>query len=121
MDVSLPILLTWVIGHTIFASIGAESVLIAACFALVLGVSTQVYHTGKGLARLLLPQVVVVVYFIMARQPVPAAGVTLLASSQLLWSPLLQMPAGRTKYFHAVQLPLATAMLLAAWTLRPGR
>jgi hypothetical protein len=120
MDVFLPILLTWLIGHATYAAMHAESVLVAACFALALGGCPRVHQTGKGLLGLLLPQVVVVVYFIVARQPVTAAGATLLASSQLLWSPLLQMPAGRTKYFRAVQLPLATTMLLAACTLRYG-
>ena len=118
LDVSLPILVTWLIGHTTYAAIRVESVMVAACFALALGVCAQVNQTGKGLVRLLLPQAVLVALFVVARQPVTAAGVTLLASSQLLWSPLLQIPAGRARFFRALQLPLAAAMLLAAWTLR---
>jgi hypothetical protein len=120
LDVSLPILFTWLIGHATYASVPARSVLVATCFALCLGLCLQVYQTGKGLGRLLLPQAAVVVYLIMARQPVMATAVTLLASSQLLWSPLLHLPAGRTKFFRAMQLPLAMAMLLSAWTLRHG-
>jgi hypothetical protein len=120
LDVFLPIVLTWLIGHAMFVAIRAESVLVAACFALALGVCPQVRQTGKGPLRLLLPQAVVVIYFITARQPVTAAGITLLASSQLLWSALLETPVGRTKYFRAAQLPLAAAMLLAAWTLGHG-
>jgi hypothetical protein len=120
LDVFLPVLLTWLIGHATFGAIRAESVLVATCFALTLGVCSQVRQTGKGVLRLLLPQMVVVVYFIIEKQPVTAAGVTLLASSQLLWSALLETPAGRTKYFRAAQLPLAATMLLAAWTLGRG-
>jgi hypothetical protein len=120
MDISLPILLTWLIGHSMYAAIRAESVLAAACFALALCGCSQVHRTGKGLLRLLLPQAVLVVYFIVIRQPLAVAGVTLFASSQLLWSTLLQMPAGRTKYFRAAQLPLMATMLLTAWTLGYG-
>jgi hypothetical protein len=120
MDVFLPMLLTWLIGHATFAAMHAESVLVATCFALALGSCPRVHQTGKGLLRLLVPQAAVVIYFMVARQPVTAAGVTLLVSAQLLWSPLLQVPAGRTRYFRAVQLPLATTMLLAACTLRYG-
>lgn len=120
MDISLPILLTWLIGHAAYAAIRPGSALVAACFALALCGCSKAHQTGKGLLCLLLPQVVAVIYFIVVRQPVTAAGVTLLASSQLLWAPLLQIPAGRTKYFRAVQLPLATSMLLAAWALGYG-
>lgn len=120
LDHALPIFLTWLIGHATYAAIRAESVLVALCFALVSYGCSQVQRTGDGLLQLLLPQVVVVIYLIIAGQPVTAAGVTLLASSQVLWSPLLEVPAGRTKYFRAVQLPLAIAMLLTAWALGYG-
>ena len=120
LDHSLPIFLTWLIGHATYAAIRAESVLVALCFALVLHGCSQVQRTAQDLLRLLLPQVVVVIYLVIAGQPVTAAGVTLLASSQVLWLPLLQIPAGRTKYFRAVRAPLAIAMLLTAWALGYG-
>jgi hypothetical protein len=120
LDISLPILITWLIGHATHAALRVESVLVAACFALVLWSCSHIHWTGNGLLRLLLPQALVIAYFIVDRQPVPATAVALLASAQLLWSPLLQTPAGRMEYLRALQLPLVTAMLLSAWTLGYG-
>jgi hypothetical protein len=116
--VFLPVLLPWLIGNATYAAAHGGSVLVAACFALALGSCRQVHQTGTGLLGVLLPQLAVAIYFILAKQPITAAGVVLLASPQLLWSPLLEVPARRTEYFAAAQVPLAMAMLLAAWTLR---
>jgi len=120
LDISLPILITWLIGHATHAALRVESILVAASFALLLSGSWHIHQTGKGLLRLLLPQALVIAYFIVDKQPVPAAGLALLASAPLLWSPLLRTPAGQTKYLRALQLPLAIAMLLSAWTLGYG-
>jgi len=120
LDLSLPMLITWLIGHATHATLRVESVLVAACFAVVLWSCSRLYQTGKGLLRLLVPQALVVAYFIAARQPVTATGVALLASAQPLWSSLLQTPAGRREYVRSLQLPLAMMMLLSAWTLGHG-
>jgi len=120
LAVSVPVFLAWLVGHAIHAAIRPESALVAACFALALGGCARVRCTGKGLLPLLLPQVVAIAYLIFLRQPVASAGVTLLASAQLLWAPQLQTPMGHTAYRRAVQITLAASMLLSAWTLGHG-
>ena len=120
MAVFLSIFLAWLIGHAAFAAIRPESALVGACFALVICACFQIRRSGRSLLHLLLPQGIVIVYFVSIGQPVAAAGVTLLASAALLWAPLLEESVGRAAYFGAIQLPLAISMFLSAWTLGHG-
>ncbi len=119
-DIFFPMVITWLIGHATYAALRIESVLVAASFALTVWGSWYVHRMGKGLLHLLLPQALVMVFFIVDQQPVPAAGLALLASAPLLWSSLLTAPGGRTRFLRALQLPLAMAMLLSAWALGYG-
>nr|MBC7245448.1 hypothetical protein [Chloroflexota bacterium] len=116
-SISVPLFLNWLLGHVAFAALQPISVVMAASFAFVFCGCFLSNRTGQSVAWQLVPQVVVVVGLVASGQPVIAAIVTLLASSQLLLIQLLWRPERRKQYFQAIQWQLAGSMLLAALAL----
>jgi len=133
VTVSVPLLITWLLGHAAYNTLRPIPVLAAAAFAVAFyGFSVLDQHPERlvqGLIWQIASQTVVVASLIMIRQPLVAAAVALLVTPQLLLLPLLGSPASigylinsgqqheRRRYFRAVQFQLAASMLLTALAL----
>jgi hypothetical protein len=64
-----------------------------------------------------MPQVVVAATLVAIKQPLAAAVIALLATSNWLLFPMLGTQPGRERYFRALQTSLIASMLLAALAL----
>jgi hypothetical protein len=111
---SMPLFLTWLLGHAAYHALHPISVLVATSFALTFCPYDAVNHADKELAWQVAPQLAAAVSLVMVKQPVIAAVVTLLATLPLLLAPLLETQSRRGQYFRIVQTQLAVNMVLTA-------
>ena len=111
---SVPLLLTWLLGHAAYAALHPVSVLVAASFALAFWGCNGMGRVNEELAWQVAPQLAAVVSLVMIKQPVIAAVVGLLATLPLLLAPLLETQSGREQCFRIVQAQLVANMILAA-------
>jgi hypothetical protein len=115
--VFLPLWLAWLLGHVAFGALRPASVLVAACYALTLCASLAHSQGQRALAWQVMPQVVVAATLVAIKQPLAAAVIALLATSNWLLFPMLGTQPGRERYFRALQTSLIASMLLAALAL----
>jgi hypothetical protein len=121
VSVSFPLLTAWLLGHAAYDALEPASAVAGVCFALVFYGASVLKDTSEplaaGLAWQVLPWAAAAVTLIAIKQPLIAATVALLATSQLLLVPLLEREGGHALYFRALQVQLAISMFLAASAL----
>ena len=121
VSVSFPLLTAWLLGHAAYDALDPASAFAGVCFALVFYGASVLKDSSEpnavGLAWHLLPWAAATVTLIAIKQPLIAATVALLGTSQLLLLPLLEREGGHALYFRALQFQLAISMFLAASAL----
>ncbi len=128
ISVSVPLFLTWLLGHSAYSPLHPASVLVAASFALtfygrsVLNQGLKESSRGSsllahGLLWQVVPQAAVAASLVAVRQPIVAAVAALLGTPQLLLASLLETQPGRQRYFRAVQFQVVMSMFLTALAL----
>jgi hypothetical protein len=121
VSVSFPLLTAWLLGHAAYDALNPASAFAGVCFALVFYGASVLKDSSEpnavGLAWQLLPWAAATVTLIAIKQPLIAATVALLGTSQLLLLPLLEREGGHALYFRALQFQLAISMFLAASAL----
>ena len=121
VSVSFPMLTAWLLGHAAYDALDPASAFAGACFALVFYGAAVLKDSSEplavGLAWQVLPWAAATVTLMAIKQPLIAATVALLGTSQLLLVPLLEREGGHALYFRALQLQLAISMFLAASAL----
>jgi hypothetical protein len=130
LRISVPLLSTWLLGHVAFGQLSGLSVLAALGFAVAFcGALVQAQGPERpwaGLVWQVLGQFGVAAVLVVLRQPLIAAVVALLVTPAFLLLVLLEpsphgavpgdavLGARRSRYYHALQWPLAISMALAA-------
>jgi urea transporter len=103
------------LGHVTYGNLTPASAIVALCFTLAFYRFSVLYRRTAGLSQGLLWQGLAVASLILVGQPVAAATTALLATSQVLLSPLLQ--TAHERYFRAIQFQLLLSTLLTALAL----
>jgi len=117
LSIALPLLLSWLLGHSAYGPLHVASALSAACFALTFSACASLERKeGEPGAQVAL-QAAAAAVLVAIKQPLLAAAIALLATPQLLLASLLTAPSGRGQYFAHIQWTLALSLLLSALAL----
>jgi len=123
--VFLPSVLSWLLGHAIFARLSLLSAVGAACctlplcadFLLVREPATAKVVPGQGLWWHVGSQLVAAALLVWATQPIAAAAVALLAIAPLLLVPLRQDSTGKQRGFSSIQWAVLAGAVITSSAL----
>jgi len=115
LSLAFPLLAAWLLGHAAYGNLSPFSTFVALCLAIAMHCLSALYRQATWSSQGLLWQGLAVASLILLGQPVAAAATALLATCQVLLSPLLQ--TARKSYFRAIQSQLLLSTFLTALAL----
>lgn len=104
--------LAWLIGGSVFAAPDYRTLLLAAAYSIIWYAWTQRPPRGLFLATV---HLLLALSLVLARAPITAAGILLLAAPLFVLAP--ESPSSQRTYLPQTQVYLMASMLLAAWGL----
>ncbi|HNR96514.1 MAG TPA: hypothetical protein PKH89_06005 [Anaerolineae bacterium] len=112
--VTLPLLLCWLVALSLSGHFYALPVVTGLALAAGPSAFFAVERKGGGLLLQLAPQVLLVLCVLITGRLLAGLVVGLFAFAQVLWAPALGAADRRRRYFQSLQVPWATAMVVAA-------